>query len=481
MCWRELLYMLPELYLLGSAMIALLLGIVVDARWVHRLSAVSMGVVVVLSWWSGVTDHVAEDVHLFNGLVLHTRYTCISRMLVGVAGFVASLLFLCARREVRYEFSVVMLFATLGAMTLVQAGHFLSLYISLELNSLSSCVLVCFNRSSERASESALKFFILSALSSCIMLYGISLVYGYSTGLECNVMQEILAGRASLGATLGCAFVLVGVLFKLAVVPFHMWAVDTYHGSPMAAMAFFLIVTKSAAILLLARIVGENGILQQSILYGIISVSGLSALVGELGALRQSNIKRLLAYSNIGQLGYVLPVVVLHGTSSYAIFHYVLTSWVINAWIFSVLLRYDDEGFELASLAGMHRSSPFVAFALVVSMVSAAGFPPFLGCWPKYFFLKSIVMSDIPTVVAFPYVLLVCAVGIVPCFYCFRIARVVYFDQPAMGAGHPALPHHLGLTVIAVVCMLLSVIALFLAQYFDILFQGLVWVFGGCT
>ncbi|MFV9877888.1 MAG: NADH-quinone oxidoreductase subunit N [Anaplasma ovis] len=481
MCWRDLLYMLPELYLLGSAMVALLLGMVVDARWIHRLSAISMGVVVVLSWWSGVAHHVAGDVHLFSGLVLHTQYTCVSRIFVGIAGFVVSLLFLCAKREVRYEFSVVMLFAALGAMTLVQAGHFLSLYISLELNSLSSCVLVCFNRGSERASESALKFFILSALSSCIMLYGISLVYGYSTGLECGVMREILEGRASLGATLGCAFILVGVLFKLAVAPFHMWAVDTYHGSPMAAMAFFFIVTKSTAILLLARIIGENGILQQSILFGIIFVSGLSAIIGELGALRQSNIKRLLAYSNIGQLGYVLPVVALHGTSSCVISHYVLTSLVINAWIFSVLLRYDDEGFELADLAGMYRNNPFVAFSLVTSMISTAGFPPFVGCWPKYFLLKSIVMSDIPAVVAFPYVLFACAVGAVPCFYCFRIARVVYFDQPARGAEHPALPRRLGLTAVAVVCTLLSVAALFLAQYFDILFQGLVWVLVGHT
>ncbi|WP_041651454.1 NADH-quinone oxidoreductase subunit N [Anaplasma centrale] len=480
MYWEDLLRILPELYLLGSAMVVLLLGMVVDARWIHRLSAVSMGVVAFLSWLSAV-NHVAEDTTLFNGLVLHTRYTCASRVLVSIAGFIASFLSLCAKREARYEFSVVMLFAILGAMTLVQAGHFLSFYISLELNSLSSCVLVCFNRGSKHASESALKFFMLSALSSCVMLYGISLVYGYSPGLECSVVKEVLEGRASLGAALGCAFILVGVLSKLAVVPFHMWAVDTYHGSPMAAMAFFLIVTKSAAILLLARMVGENGVLQQGLLLGFICASGLSTIVGELGALRQSNIKRLLAYSNIGQLGYVLPVVVLHGTSSYAIFHYVLTGWIINAWIFSVLLRYDDEGFELASLAGMHRSSPFVAFALVVSMVSAAGFPPFLGCWPKYFLLKSIAMSDIPTVVAFSYVLLVCAVGIVPCFYCFRIARVVYFDQPAMGAGHPALTHHLGLTVIAVVCMLLSVIALCLSPYFDILLQGLVWVFGGRT
>ncbi|MCU7611590.1 NADH-quinone oxidoreductase subunit N [Anaplasma capra] len=461
--------MLPELCLLGSAVVALLLGMVVNAKLVCRLLVASMGAVVLLAFLDFI--HHAEDVSLFNSFLLHTQCTRASRVMVGMAGFLSLFLYLCAGSKLRYEFPVVAMFAVLGAMLLVQTNHFLSFYLSFELIGIPSCIMVCFNRDSKRSSEAAVKFFILGALTSCIMLYGTSLLYGYSPGLGCEIVRKVSEGGASLGASLGCVFIVVGVLFKLSAVPFHMWAVDTYQGSPTAALAFFFMVIKTAMTLLLAQIIGGNQALTESFATMFVCVGGLSTIVGELGALRQSCIKRLLAYSNIGHLGYVLPVIVLKGTSSYAIFQYIFTYWIINAWTLSVLLRYKDDGPELTDLTGMCKNNPFVAFSLVASMISAAGVPPFPGFFAKYSLLKSIAMSGLPAAVAFPYVLFLCVAGIVPCFYCFRIAKVVYFDQPvgARAKYLTELPHSLGLSAVAVACALLSIIALFSAKYFDIL------------
>ncbi|MGN7678682.1 MAG: NADH-quinone oxidoreductase subunit N [Anaplasma sp.] len=475
--WKDLPYVVPELCLLGFAMVALLLGMVVSERWVRRLSAASMGVVALLS---GVVLRRYEivDASLFGGFVLHTSYTCLAQVCVSVAGFIAFLLLLCSKQRYRHEFSVVMLFATLGAMILVKAGHLLSFYLALELHSLSSCVLVCFNRNSRRSSEAAIKFFVLGALSSCIVLYGISLIYGHASDLGYDVIIEALRGeQSSLGLVLGCAFVLVGMLFKLSAVPFHMWAPDAYQGSPTVAMAFFFIVTKSAIILLVTGVFMRAGVPAwdfRSVLIACVGVS--SVIVGELGALRQDNMKRLLAYSNIGHLGYVLVAIISHGSSVYPLYQYVIVSWVVNAWIFSVLLRYNDNGPRFIDISGMHMSNPVVACSLVVSMIAVAGFPPFPSFFAKYALLESIMALNTSEISTLCYVLFLCMASVLPCFYCFRIAKVVYFDKP-VSKGRVVISEGWGLSAVGAVCILFSMLFLLASRHLEPAFRILLKIY----
>ncbi|MGN7661691.1 MAG: NADH-quinone oxidoreductase subunit N [Anaplasma sp.] len=474
---KDLSYVVPELCLLGFAMVALLLGMVVSERWVRRLSVAAMGVVALLSSMA-LWHYEVVDAGLFGGFVLHTGYTCLARVCVSVAGFIAFLLFLCSKQRYCHEFSVVMLFAILGAIALVRAGHLLSFYLALELHSLSSCVLICFNRNSRRSSEAAIKFFVLGAVSSCIVLYGISLIYGHASNLGYDVIVGVLRREYnSLGLVLGCAFVLVGMLFKLSAVPFHMWAPDAYQGSPTVAMAFFFIVTKSAVILLMAGVFMQAGAPAwdlRSVLIACVGVS--SAIVGELGALRQDNMKRLLAYSNIGHLGYVLSAIISHGSSVYPIYQYVVVSWVVNAWIFSVLLRYSDSGPRFVDISGMHQSNPVIACSLVVSMISVASFPPFPSFFAKYALLESIAALDVSEVSTLCYVLFLCVASVLPCFYCFRIAKVVYFDKPA-GKGRVVVSEGWGLSAVGAACVLLSVLFLLANRHLEPAFRALLRIY----
>ncbi|SCV66818.1 NADH-quinone oxidoreductase subunit N [Anaplasma phagocytophilum] len=457
----DFLYIVPEITVLGSALALLVLGMFTSERRVRSMSLISVAIAAVLAckeliYFSG------EEVSLFGGFVVRTAHTCLARAVVAVSGLFAFLLFFFAKRSYRYEFAVLMLFAFLGTLTLVEAHHFLSFYLSFELIGFASYILVCFNRSSIKASEAAIKFFVLGALSSCIMLYGISLVYGYASEFSLGVVSKVLGGEESLGATFGCALVLVGLLFKLGAVPFHMWIPDTYEGAPTVAVVFFTIVTKTAMVLAFAGLMQGVVIPTTGFVWSMLLMAALSMVVGEFSAMQQKNIKRLFAYANIGHIGYVLAGMSTGVVTFKPVLFYVVTYLLINVWIFTVLLRYDDEGFEITDVAGLAARNPFLAFTFVAALLASAGLPPFSGFFAKYTLLKAIAGVDafgVPTLVC---VVFLCLTSIIPCFYCFRIAKVVYFDVPT--GEHSATSRNVGLSIMAFVAVTLSLVVVLLRE-----------------
>ena len=464
-----LAHILPELVILGSALVLLIAGMFVSEKWVRVGASLSVAAAAVISYveYRGFTG---PSIQFFSGFVMHTEHTYLARFVVGVAGVFAFLLFLLSDRKYRYEFSVVMLFAVLGSTSLVIANHFLSFYLSLELIGFASYILVCFDRDSRLASEAAIKFFILGALSSCITLYGISLVYGYAGSLEFGVLSKILEGGESLGATLGCVLILTGILFKLGSVPFHMWLPDTYQGAPTVAVALFTIVTKTAVALTFAKIVQELDVPAQGFRWSMLLVASLSMIVGELCAMQQDNIKRLFAYANIGHLGYILAAIGGGYEPTFAsMLYYVVVYLLINIWLFSILLRYGDGGFGIKSIAGMGTKNPVIALSLVLALLAAAGLPPLPGFFAKYTLLKAIVGAGSLDAPVLACVTFLCMASIVPCFYSFRIAKVVYFDD--ITAEYPAVSRGVGLSVIAFVSVMLSVITVLSRERLEAVFS----------
>ncbi|WP_249548413.1 NADH-quinone oxidoreductase subunit N [Anaplasma phagocytophilum] len=458
----DFLYIVPEIIVLGSALALLVLGMFNSERRVRSISLVSVAVAAVLAckeliYFSG------EEVSLFGGFVVRTAHTCLARAIVAVSGLFAFLLFSFAKRSYRYEFAVLMLFAFLGTLTLVEAHHFLSFYLSFELIGFASYILVCFNRSSIKASEAAIKFFVLGALSSCIMLYGISLVYGYASEFSLDVVSNVLGGGESLGATFGCALVLVGLLFKLGAVPFHMWIPDTYEGAPTVAVVFFTIVTKTAMILAFTGLMQDVVMPTTGFVWSMLLMAALSMVVGEFSAMQQKNIKRLFAYANIGHIGYVLAGMSTGYVVTFKpVLFYVVTYLLINVWIFTVLLRYDDEGFEITDVSGLATKNPFLAFAFVTAMFASAGLPPFSGFFAKYTLLKAIAGVDAFGVPTLACVVFLCLTSIIPCFYCFRIAKVVYFDVPT--GEYPVIRRNVALSVMTFVAVILSLVVVLLRE-----------------
>lgn len=460
----DLAYVIPELTVLGAALALLVAGMAVSEGWVRGLAVILVGTAAAVSV-AELMHFSGEALTLFNGMVVRTGHVYLSRAIVLLTGFAAFLLFFFAGRSYRYEFSVLMLLATLGAVCIVQADHFLSFYLSFELIGFASYILVCFNRSSKQASEAAIKFFILGAISSCLMLYGISFVYGYSPSFEFSVIAKVLAGNGSLGETFGCTLVLVGVLFKLAVVPFHMWLPDTYQGASTVAVMFFTIVTKTALILAVTRVTREldSSVFTFQLVMMLLAIA--SMVVGELAAMQQKNIKRLLAYANIGHIGYVIAAIVGNNATFSALLYYTITYVLINTWIFSIVLMYDDEGFEIPSMAGISTKYPLMSFMLVLSMLASSGLPPFSGFFAKYAILKAMAALGAGSWHIFMCIAFLSITSIIPCYYCFRIAKVVYFDEAKGDA--PVVTQNIGLYAAALISVVLSVIVVFYRDRFD--------------
>lgn len=456
MYFKDLAYVIPELITLGAALALLVAGMILSERWVRGLAVVFVGAAAAFAFSELASFSTRNVVYLFNGMVVRTGHVYLSRVIVLFTGFASFALSFFANRAYRYEFSVLMLLATVGSVCVVQASHLLSFYLSFELIGFASYILVCFNRSSRKSSEAAIKFFILGAMSSCIMLYGISFVYGYSSSFEFSVLTKVLSGQGSLGETFGCTLIMVGVLFKLAAVPFHMWLPDTYQGASTMAVMFFTIVTKTALILAIAGVTRELDASVFTFQWVMMLLAVVSMVVGELGAMQQSNIKRLLAYANIGHVGYVLAAVGGNNATFSALLYYTITYVLINMWIFSIVLMYDDEGFEIPSISGIAAKYPLMSLMFSLSMLASSGLPPFSGFFAKYSILKSVAALGASSVHIFVCIAFLSITSIIPCYYCFRIARVVYFDE-AKG-DFPGIVQNVGLYTVAFVSVLLSVI-----------------------
>jgi NADH-quinone oxidoreductase subunit N len=340
------------------------------------------------------------------------------------------------------EYAVLIVFAAVGMSVMVSATSLIAVYVGLELQSLAAYVLASYRRTDERSAEAGLKYFVLGALASGILLYGISLLYGFTGSMSFNGLAAAFGrGAPSLGLLFGLVFVLAGLAFKASAVPFHMWTPDVYEGAPTPVTAFFASAPKVAAVLLATRLCVEGLAPATDAWRQIVIFAALASIfLGAIAAFGQTNIKRLLAYSSINNVGFAmigLAAAGPRGASSVLFYMAVYIVMTLGAFL-CVLWMRDEDGRPvetIASLSGLSQTRPAFAAALAIFMFSLAGIPPLFGFWPKLMVFNAAIASG--------YVALAVAgiIGtVIGAYYYLRIVKVMYMDEPAAPYARPKQP-----------------------------------------
>ena len=329
------------------------------------------------------------------------------------------------------EYPVLVLFATVGMMLMVSASDMLSLYVGLELQSLALYVLAAFNRESAKSSEAGLKYFVLGALSSGLLLYGISLIYGYAGTTDFVKLAFILrdAPHPTLGIVFGMVFICAALAFKVSAVPFHMWTPDVYEGAPTPITAFFSAGPKIAALALFLRLLREPLLAISAEWDQVLVFAAVASMVlGSFAGLAQKNLKRLMAYSSIANVGYALTgIAVLSKSGLQAMLIYLAVYFLTTLGTFGVILCLRRNGKpveELSDLAGLSKTNPMLALAMTMFMFSLAGVPPLAGFFGKYFIFLAAVQANMV-----PLAIIGVLTSVVAAFYYLRIIKLMYFDE----------------------------------------------------
>jgi NADH-quinone oxidoreductase subunit N len=330
------------------------------------------------------------------------------------------------------EYFILALVALLGVMVMVSAGSLLTVYLGVELLSLSLYAMVAFDRESGIAAESAMKYFVLGAISSGTLLYGFSIIYGVTGTLQLDELavgvREV--GASNLGLVFGLAFIIVGIAFKFGAVPFHMWVPDVYHGAPTPVTLFIGSAPKIASFVLAIRVLAEGlDAMVASWQDMLIALSVLSLLIGNVVAIAQSNLKRMLAYSTISHVGFILLGILAGTNEGYRAAMFYTFSYVIMAvGSFGMILLLSRSGFEadrLEDFKGLNRRSPWFAAIMMMLMFSTAGVPPFIGFWAKLAVIGAVLDIGLAWLAAVAVVL-----SVVAAFYYIRVVKLMYFDDP---------------------------------------------------
>ncbi|HEX4858104.1 MAG TPA: NADH-quinone oxidoreductase subunit NuoN [Usitatibacteraceae bacterium] len=340
--------------------------------------------------------------------------------------------YLSARRIYSGEFVMLVLFATLGMMVMVSANHFVSLYMGLEVLALSSYAMVALNRESPVASEAAMKYFILGAIASGLLLYGMSMIYGAAGSLDvAKIAKTVEYSRANDPLIMfGLVFVVAGLAFKLGVVPFHMWIPDVYHGAPTAMTLFIGGAPKIAAFGFMIRILADSLAGATADWQGMLVIMAVASMaLGNLIAISQTNLKRMLAYSTISHMGFLLLGILAGTKNGYASgMFYAISYAMMSVAGFGMIMLLSREGFEadrLDDLKGLNQRSPWLAFLLLIIMFSMAGIPPFLGFWAKLSVLEGALNAGYTWLVVFAVLM-----SVIGAFYYLRVVKLMYFDAP---------------------------------------------------
>lgn len=423
---------LPEIFLTVSALALLMLGVFRERSHglVTFLSLASIGATGLVIMLMDSTKSVA-----FGGAFVVDDFARILKMVTLFGSAVSIILatsFMRASGMERFEYPILVLLATTGMMMMISANGLIALYMGLELQSLALYVVASFDRQSSRSSEAGLKYFVLGALSSGMLLYGASLIYGTTGQTNFPEIAEAIGTHGgSLGLLVGLVFLISGLAFKVSAVPFHMWTPDVYEGSPTPVTAFFAAAPKIAAMAMFVRAMVEpfptvDADWQQIIVF----ISIASMILGAFAAIGQSNIKRLLAYSSIGHMGYALVGLAsnseegVRGVVIYMILYMIMT---LGAFACVLAMRRSGRQLEdIGDLAGLARNDRLLAFVLAALMFSLAGIPPLAGFFGKYFVFMAAIKSGL---------LLLAIVGVVAsvigAYYYLRIVKIMYFDDPA--------------------------------------------------
>ena len=423
---------LPELFLAVTASFLLGFGLSKNSDRSIIVRYISAGILVVFGFMGFFLDREAGT--SFSGLLYNNDFSDFLKAIIGFSAAAALLLskhYFQSEKLDRYEFSVLTLYAVLGMSIMVSSNNLLSLYIGVEMQSLALYIMAAFNRDSLRASEAGLKYFVLGALSSGLLLYGASLVYGFTGALDFETIRASIAltGQTT-GVIAGMVFLLCGLAFKISAAPFHMWTPDVYEGSPTPVTGFFAAAPKLAAMAIIARlIVVPFGDILGQWQQVIIVLAVLSMVVGALGAIVQTNIKRLMAYSSIANMGYALvPLAAgtVAGVQGMLIFMTLYIVTVIGVFAVILQMRLRDGMVEnISDLAGLSKTNPGMAFIFLILMFSLIGIPPLIGFWGKvYAFLPAIESGLLWLAV------IALIASVISCFYYLRIVKTMYFDEP---------------------------------------------------
>ena len=427
-------YAAAELFVAVAAMVLLMVGVFRgdgSARTVSALSAVVLVAAAAIAIWMSP----AEPRTAFAGMFVSSGFTTFLKvgiLLASAVGIVLSVGYNAREAIDRFEYPVLILLAALGMMVMVSSGDLMSLYIGLELQSLSLYVIAAIRRDSVKSSEAGLKYFVLGALASGMLLFGASLVYGFSGSTGFATLAERLTADAapSVGLIVGLVFVMVGLAFKVSAVPFHMWTPDVYEGAPTPVTAFFAAAPKLAAMgLLLSVLAGPFGGLAAQWSQIVIVLSIASMVLGAFAAIAQTNIKRLMAYSSIGHVGYALVGLAAGSGDGYsAVLVYMAIYLVMTLGAFAVILAMRRNGRmveEIGDLTGLSRTSPVMAAMMLIFMFSMAGIPPLAGFYAKLYVFLAAVDAGL-----YALAVLGLVTSVVGAYYYLRIVKVMYFDEP---------------------------------------------------
>ncbi|HEX8442737.1 MAG TPA: NADH-quinone oxidoreductase subunit NuoN [Allosphingosinicella sp.] len=431
---RSLLLTLPEIVLTLGALFVMMLAAYSGDRVSKIATWMAVGFLAVAAiTMPGVTNAGGVG---FDGLYIADSFAAFSKILIYIAA-AASLLaangWFARDGTFRTEYPVLVLLSSVGMGMMVSAGDLLTLYVGLELLSLSSYVLASFQRRDTRSAEAGLKYFVLGALASGILLYGISLLYGFTgSTLFGEVNQALGRDGVSTGELFGLVFVLAGLAFKISAVPFHMWTPDVYEGAPTPVAAFFASAPKVAAMCLMVRVAIEGMGPATFEWRQIVIFSALaSTVLGGVAAIGQRNIKRLLAYSSINNVGFALIGLAAANRDGVAsVLFYMAVYVVMTVGSFLCVLQMRDEQGRpvetIESLSGLSRTRPGLAAALAMFMFSLAGIPPLFGFWPKFLVFNAAVKADLTWLAAVGI-----ATSVIGAFYYLKIIKTMYFDDPA--------------------------------------------------
>ena len=432
---------MPELFMAITIMALLMLGVFSKADGPEETSALGsrvswLAVLALLLTMVIVTTIAGGTAKTFGSLFIVDDFSVYSKVLVLTASTLAiimSLDFMKLNQSLRFEFPILIIFATLGMMMMVSANDLMSLYLGLEMQSLSLYVIASFMRNDLRSTEAGLKYFVLGALASGLLLYGSSLVYGFAGTTSFDDIAALFAGDAhvSAGLIFGLVFVVAGLAFKISAVPFHMWTPDVYEGAPTPVTAFFAIAPKVAAISLFIRVmVGPFGDLVAEWQQIIVLISIASMVIGSLTAINQKNIKRMMAYSSIGHMGYaMIGLAVGNEAGVRGVLIYLAIYLVMNIGTFACILcmRRNERMVEnIEDLSGLSKTHPMMALALAIFMFSMAGIPPLAGFFGKLYVFLAAIEAEL-------YALAIIGVvtSVIGAFYYLRIIKIMYFQEPA--------------------------------------------------
>lgn len=435
----QIIPLIPELILIVGGMLLLAFGAFAGNRATGLVTMLALGLIIAAMVYL-VPQLGTEPKRLFNGLLIIDGFSQYAKMLILITTAMVQVLgygWLIRHKAPSFEYPVLVLLSVAGMMIMVSANNFMTLYIGLELSALALYVLAAFDRDNPMSAEAGMKYFVLGSLASGMMLFGASLIYGFTGTVSFDVISQLLSSgeqgttAVSYGMVVGMVLLTVGFCFKISAVPFHMWTPDVYTGAPTAVTLFFATAPKLAAMVLFIRVL--NGPFYYMFVDWqliLAFVANASMIIGALGAMMQTNFKRLLAYGSIGHIGYVLVGVAagsVDGTKAVMLYLSLYLFMSIGTFGFILLMRRNGQYVEeIKDLAGLSRSCPTAALFLLMMMFSMAGIPPFAGFFGKMFVFLAAIESGL-------YVMTVVGLltSVIAAYYYLKVVKVMYFDEPA--------------------------------------------------